>query len=100
MTMRWVDLGKPARAVPLLRVFNDAWSALASFTDLLDLLRANDSESMTQDEFVDLLLICGFEDLTPYESPYEPQETALQLELLELNRRRDKIVKILGEKSQ
>jgi len=30
-----------------------------------------DSEDITDEQFVEMLLSCGFKDLTKYESPYE-----------------------------
>lgn len=69
MAMRWVSLGN--KLVPQLQVFDDAWSALALFSDLIERLGEVDNEVITEREFVNILLGCGFEDITQYESPYE-----------------------------
>ena len=64
MTMRWVSLS--GGSVPKLEVFNDAWGALASFTDLGEMLKEVNGQCITDQEFVNILLACGFEDLTHY----------------------------------
>lgn len=69
MAMRWEKLGN--RLVPQLQVFNDAWSALALFPDLIERLGNLTERPLLEEEFVELLLDCGFEDITQYESPRE-----------------------------
>jgi len=73
MSMKWHDLkyGLKDKSVPRLDVFNDAWFALSTFQDLLEVLAEVDEEDITEERFVDILLDCGFEDLTEYEFPYE-----------------------------
>lgn len=89
MTMEWIELN--GRQVPRLRAFDDSWSALATFGDLLQNLGQVDDENITQKQFVEMLLSCGFEDQTKYESPYEPKETALRKELAELEAKAEAI---------
>ena len=67
MAMRWrkmVDV-----AVPQLQVFDDAFIALVSFGDLLEELAKRNDKNMTPDEFITILSMCGFKDLTEYEVP-------------------------------
>lgn len=66
MTMAWVQLGLGGRSVPQLQVFDDAWSALASFGDLVQELGRADGENISPSEFVDILIKCKFRDKTEY----------------------------------
>ena len=65
MTMEWIDLS--GKSVPRLQCFDDSWKALASFTNLIDALGLVDDKNITEEEFVKILLGCGFTDLTKYE---------------------------------
>ena len=67
MQVVWHDIG--GKEVPRLECFNDAWSALSLFTDLITALGKLDDQNITQQQFVDVLLECGFTDLTKYERP-------------------------------
>lgn len=69
MAIRWVDVG--AKVAPRLEVFDDAWSALFLFNDLLEAMSEVDGQNITQEDFVALLLDHGFIDLTAYNSPYK-----------------------------
>lgn len=69
MAMRWHDLGD--YVTPRLEAFGDSWNALSLFCDVIQELANLDSERITEQEFVNILLKCGFEDLTAYESPYK-----------------------------
>lgn len=93
MSVEWIQLSGIDH--PRLMVFNDAWSALSTFTDLLQKMGEVDDFHITQEEFVDMLLSCGFVDMTKYKSPYEPQETTLRLRLDELERERKDILEKL-----
>lgn len=62
MSMDWVKL--EGKIVPELSVFSDAWSALAHFHDLIDLLGEHDDEDPTPEQFCKYLLACGFQDRT------------------------------------
>lgn len=68
MTMRWHDLG--GKSVPRLEVFDDGWSALFLFQNLLEKLAEYDNKTISQEQFVEILKTCGFEDLTEYKNPY------------------------------
>ena len=68
MCMRWTELG--GKNVPQIQCFNDGWSTLASFTDLIAELGKLDDENITPKKFSALLLRLGFKDLTPRENPY------------------------------
>lgn len=81
MGMRWKELS--GRQVPQLQVFDDAWSALALFTDVIEKLGEEDGENITPEQFIEILLSCGFVDDTDYKSPYEPDETELRKQLIE-----------------
>ncbi len=67
MTMEWEQLN--CFSVPRLKVYDDAWRTLATFTDLIQILGEHNDKDITEEEFVAILLSCGFEDLTPYEPP-------------------------------
>jgi hypothetical protein len=61
--VRWIELDR-GKAVPQLRVFDDAWSALAHFSDLLaEMAKLNDT-SPSPLEFCELLKRLGLKDLT------------------------------------
>lgn len=64
MCMEWVEVAN--KPTPLLRCYDDAWRALSSFKDLFDELEKFDSENISDDKFVEILLSCGFKDLTKY----------------------------------
>ena len=59
MAMRWYPAGDE-KPVPCLEVFDDAWSALAQLTDLLTLLDEHDSQSITPEQFCEILERCDF----------------------------------------
>lgn len=67
MCMRWHDLG--GHWVPRIEVFRDAWDALYQFGDILRELAERDNQNITEEDFVEILKGCGFEDQTPYEDP-------------------------------
>ena len=64
MSVVWEEIAD--RTVPRLMVFDDAWDALASFTDLIQRLGEADDKKITEEEFAAILAECGFKDLTPY----------------------------------
>jgi hypothetical protein len=68
MAVRWQELG--GKSVPQLRVFDDGWSALATFTDLIVELGKFDDRNITPKDFCALLIRLGFEDQTPRQNPY------------------------------
>lgn len=65
VSMVWVDHGS-AGEVPRLEAECDAWSVLLIFRDVLAKLTEVNGQPITQEEFVEILLSCGFEDATPY----------------------------------
>ena len=67
MKMEWVDIG--SKITPQLQVFDDGWSALGLFTDLVVELSLVDSKDISDDEFCSILDRLGFKDITPYENP-------------------------------
>ena len=60
--IRWVKVGD--KWSPRLEAFDDSWSALNHFTDLLALMAQHDSEDMTPETFCELLKECGIKDQT------------------------------------
>jgi len=64
MTMVWKELC--GREVPRLKIYDDAWSALSLFPDLIQELGKRDNDNITPEEFVEILLSCGFKDLTKH----------------------------------
>lgn len=67
MKIEWVDIG--SKKTPQLQVFDDAWSALGLFPDLIKKLSKADSQDINDDEFCAILDRLGFKDITPYENP-------------------------------
>ena len=68
MIMRWEELG--GKNVPQLQCFDDGWSTLSSFTDLIAELGKLDDDNITPKQFCELLTRLGFKDLTARENPY------------------------------
>jgi len=64
MTMKWFELC--GKLVPKLGAFEDSWNVLSSFKDVIDALGKVAGKNITEDEFVKILLGCGFTDLTAY----------------------------------
>ncbi len=76
MLMEFSELG--GKVIPQLKVYDDGWIILSSFTDLLaELAKENRAsisvKSITPKEFCAILLRCGFKDKTPYENPNLPE---------------------------
>lgn len=73
MIMEFSELG--GKIIPQLKVYDDAWGILASFTDLLaEMSKAVavsiHDKSITPKQFCEMLLRCGFKDNTPYINPH------------------------------
>ena len=68
----WIMLG--GKLTPQLRVFDDAWSALAQFQDVLAAMAERDGENVTPEQMAALLLECGVVDQTQRESPYQDRD--------------------------
>jgi hypothetical protein len=78
MSVRWEELG--GKIVPCFRCFDDGWSALSLFTDLIKKMGEVDNENISEADFAKMLDECGFEDLTPYQSPYgEPEMVQISI---------------------
>jgi hypothetical protein len=65
--VEWVRLS--GKATPRLRVFDDAWHALAQMPDLLARMSDLDSQDVSPKAFCALLLELGFKDQTQRERP-------------------------------
>lgn len=60
--IRWMKInGKEA---PRLEAFDDSWSALYEFRDVLAKLAERDNENIGPTELCSLLVECGIEDMT------------------------------------
>ena len=75
-SIKWRELGK--RNVPYLKAFDDSWSALANFADVIAGLKGLDATNPTVEQVAKVLLACGVKDATPRESPYKPRANDLQ----------------------
>lgn len=64
MGMRWHDLGTGVCHAARLECFDNAFTVLMQFTDVIE--RLAQTRNISEPEFVELLIECGFEDLTPY----------------------------------
>ena len=61
----WKELG--GKVVPSLHAFDDGWSALFQFGDMLESMADIDDKNVSPDEFCKLLVAIGIEDDTPTE---------------------------------
>ena len=82
MSMEWVEIGRDIKT-PQLMVFDDGWSALGLFTDLIQELAKVDSENINDDQFCEILDRLGFKDLTAYENPNPQQDKLISINILE-----------------
>ncbi len=64
MQMKWVMLQNSLCAK--LISFEDSWSLLSLFSDLIKKMGKVDSQNIQEEEFVKILDECGFKDLTAY----------------------------------
>ena len=71
MTMEWIEISGTLYAQ--LKSFEDSWSALSSFPDLIERMGKVDGEKIQEEEFAKMLDECGFKDLTVYESPHKEE---------------------------
>lgn len=67
MEMEWIDIDNKQCAK--LKAFEDSWSALSLFTDLIQKMGGVDSDLIQEDDFCKILNECGFQDLTEYNHP-------------------------------
>ena len=63
--IRWEQLG--GRSIPRLQAYDDSWSALVHFKDLLDAMASVDNENISPEQFCKLLVSLGIKDLTERE---------------------------------
>jgi hypothetical protein len=80
MKMEFRELGR--KIVPQLQVFDDGWEVLASFTDLLtEMAKVScpcSVNSITPKQFCEMLVRCGFKDITLRENPNPvPEESKI-----------------------
>jgi hypothetical protein len=59
----WTELG--GKLTPQLRAYDDSWSALAKFRDLLDAMAEVDDQDITPAQFYEICMRLGIKDLTP-----------------------------------
>lgn len=77
MSVHWISLG--GKSVPQLRAFDDSWSSLFLFTDLVAEMAEVDDQNVTEEQFVEMLLKCGFEDQTQYINPNDKSPRSKQV---------------------
>jgi hypothetical protein len=68
MTIAWYYVGN--KLTPKLEVFQDGWFALAQFPDLIAELALLDDKNPSPAVMAEVLVKCGFEDVTPRVNPY------------------------------
>lgn len=59
------------KAVPSLKAYDDSWSVLYHFKDLLEKMEELDDENICPEDFCKILVSLGIEDITKRESPYK-----------------------------
>ena len=83
MTMEWIELG--GQLCAKLKSFEDSWSALSLFTDLIQKMEEVDGENIQEEEFCKMLEECGFKDMTSYINPYiavdTPEEEMVEVKM-------------------
>ncbi len=67
MEIEWVVVG--VNIFPKLICFDDGWSALHSFADVIEKMGQVDEQNITEPDFCKLLDSCGFKDITKYIDP-------------------------------
>ncbi len=67
--VEWSPLVSDERPTPRLHLYDDAFSALAHFKDVLDRLADFDNADIQPWEFCQILRECGFQDLTDNRKP-------------------------------
>lgn len=70
-SIKWAPLGD--RLVPRLKAFDDSWSALANFSDVIEKLAAIDGSNPSVEQVATILKSCGVADKTERLSPYSRQ---------------------------
>lgn len=70
--IEWISLNN--QNVPRLKAFEDSWSALWEFRDVLEKLAELDSTNPSPEEICELLKSCNVKDATPTENSYKKKE--------------------------
>lgn len=65
--IEWVQLGD--KLAPRIAAFDDAWSALRHFNDLLEKMSECDDENVTPEQFCRILQSLGIQNRTEYQRP-------------------------------
>ena len=68
MLITWYFVGD--KLVPKLEAFDDAWFVLSTFPDVINELALLDNTNPSPRIIANVLLKCGFEDVTPRVNPY------------------------------
>lgn len=61
-TFTWEELG--GKVTPKLTAYDDSWNALFLFGDMLEEMAAIDGEDITPDDFCNMLVSVGIENMT------------------------------------
>jgi hypothetical protein len=69
--VRWIMLAN--KATPRLEAYDDSWSALQNFRDMLNWMESVDNQNISPKSFAEALRNFGVKDLTKRESPYRPK---------------------------
>ena len=65
VTIEWVSTGE--NWAPQIRAFNDSWTELLQFTDLLEALAKHNGRYQTPDQVAELIEGLGITNITPTE---------------------------------
>lgn len=72
MCVEWKELGGELCA--RLKSFEDSWSALSLFPDLIQKMGDLDGAKIQEEDFCKLLDSCSFKDITEYNDPHAEEE--------------------------
>jgi|GEM_PF-2977409 hypothetical protein len=86
--MEWIDLNGTLCA--RLKAFEDSWSALSLFTDLIQEMGKVDGNEIQEPEFCKMLDKCGFKDITEYE---DKSGRTKKIRMIKLNMPEDEVKK-------
>lgn len=83
MSIEWIKLD--GKLCAKFVCFEDGWSALSLFPDLIKKMGEVDSQRIQEEDFAKILDECGFKDLTAYNDPYKgvkiPQEDMVTISI-------------------
>lgn len=83
--MVWTELG--GKQVPQLQSYDDSWTVLACFTDVIEKLSEYDNCNISPEKFMEILDSLGFINTNSYHGGYIPNE---MFKLYQLERKRNK----------